>query len=130
MTDIIIMILVAIGSAFILLAAIGMIRMPDFYLRVSVSTKASTLGIGLILIASGIHFNSFEMVSRSTAIILFMLLTAPVGAHMLARACYKSDTRMWDKSVIDDLKDKYDLEENSLKSGLEGTEEAPSEKEN
>jgi multicomponent Na+:H+ antiporter subunit G len=130
MIDIIVMILAGLGSALILLAAIGMIRMPDFYMRVSVSTKASTLGIGLILIASGAYFDSFELVSRSTAIILFMLLTAPVGAHMLARACYKSDTRMWEKSVIDDLKYKYNLEKNTLKSGFEETESEPAEKEN
>ncbi len=113
------MIFTGAGTFFILLAAVGVIRMPDYYLRVSVSTKASTLGVGLVVIATGVHFESFELVSRSSAIILFLFLTAPVGAHMLARACYKTGIPMWQHSVADDLKGQYDLKNDTLSSGKE-----------
>jgi multicomponent Na+:H+ antiporter subunit G len=68
----------SVGAVFILLAAVGIVRMPDFYLRVSVTTKAATLGIGLVLIAAAVYFKDGSVTSRVVAIILFLLLTAPV----------------------------------------------------
>ncbi len=107
MTSALIIILSTLGALFILLAAIGVVRMPDLYLRISVTTKAATLGIGLVLIAAALYFNDLSITTRVSAIIVFMLLTAPVGAHMLGRASYFSGVKLWDKSVFDDLKGKY-----------------------
>jgi multicomponent Na+:H+ antiporter subunit G len=108
MTDAAIMLLSTVGSIFILLAAVGLIRMPDFYLRVSVTTKAVTLGVGLVLISAAVYFNDISVTSRVTAIILFLFLTAPVAAHVITRAAYFTGTRLWKKSVIDDLKGRYE----------------------
>jgi multicomponent Na+:H+ antiporter subunit G len=108
MTDAAIMFLSTVGSIFILLAAVGLIRMPDFYLRVSVTTKAVTLGVGLVLISAAVYFNDISVTSRVTAIILFLFLTAPVAAHVITRAAYFTGTRLWKKSVIDDLKGRYE----------------------
>lgn len=119
MIDILIMVIAALGSIFILLAAIGLLRMPDYYLRVSVTTKAATLGIGLIMVAAMLYFNDFAVSSRAIAIIVFIFLTAPVGAHMISRASYIIDTPLWEESVVDDLKGQYDPETHELKSGLE-----------
>lgn len=105
MREITIMVLIGLGTLFILLAAIGMLRMPDFYLRTSVTTKAVTLGIGLILLGAAIYFSEIGVTSRVIAIILFIILTAPVGAHMIGRAAYKSGNKLWNKSVMDDMKD-------------------------
>lgn len=107
MTEIVIMILSGIGAIFILLAAIGLVRMPDVYLRISVTTKAATLGVGLILVAAGVYFADSSVVSRVVAIICFLLLTAPVAAHMLGRTAYFTGTELWKKSTIDELKGKY-----------------------
>ncbi|MBS9525201.1 monovalent cation/H(+) antiporter subunit G [Litoribacter ruber] len=107
MTEISIAILSTLGAVFIFLAAVGVVRMPDLYLRISVTTKAATLGIGLILIAAAFYFNDLSITSRVLAIILFMLLTAPVGAHMLGRASYFTGVKMWKNSEYDDLKGKY-----------------------
>lgn len=107
MTEVIIMILTGIGTLFILLASIGFIRMPDFYLRVSVTTKAATLGIGLILCGAAVYFNDISVSSRVFAIIFFLLLTAPVAAHMIGRTAYFIGTKLWKGSVSDDLKGKY-----------------------
>ncbi len=122
MTDIAIMIVTAIGTLFILLAAIGIVRMPDFYLRLSVTTKAISLGLGLILIGAAVYFSNMAVTSRVVAIIFFLLLTAPVAAHMIGRASYFTGIRMWDKSVLDELKGMYNKETHELKSEKDATE--------
>ncbi len=119
MSDVIIGIVASFGALFILLAAIGIIRMPDLYLRISVTTKAATLGIGLIMFAAGIYFNESSINTRVLAIIFFIFLTAPVGAHLMGRASYFTGIELWKKSKMDDLKGKYDAKSHSLKSGAE-----------
>lgn len=116
MTEVFIIILSSLGAIFIFLAAIGIVRMPDLYLRISVTTKAATLGIGLILIAAAVYFNNTSITSRVLAIILFMLLTAPIGAHMIGRASYFTGVKLWKKSVYDDLKGKYHRRTHELSS--------------
>lgn len=116
MIDWAIIILSTIGTLSILLAAVGIVRMPDIYLRISVTTKAATMGIGLILIGAALYFNELGITSRVIAIIFFMLLTAPVGAHMIGRASYFTGVKMWNKSVYDDLKGKYDTKTHELSS--------------
>lgn len=119
MSDFWIIFLVTLGTIFILLAAIGLIRMPDLYLRISVTTKAATLGIGLLLAGTAIYFNEVAITTRAIAIILFIFLTAPIGAHLLGRASYFIGLPMWKKSVTDDLKGKYDKKSHELSSGDE-----------
>ncbi len=113
------MVLSGIGSLFILLAAIGFVRMPDFFLRVSVTTKAATLGIGLILSSAGVYFSEVSVVSRVFAIILFLLLTAPVAAHMIGRTAYFIGTKLWEGSVIDELEGMYEQDTHELNSSNE-----------
>lgn len=107
MIDYIILFLATFGAAFVLLAAIGILRMPDLYLRISVTTKGATLGIGLILCCVAVYFGEASIATRALAIIFFLLLTAPVGAHLIGRASYFVNTPLWKKSVVDDLKGKY-----------------------
>jgi multicomponent Na+:H+ antiporter subunit G len=116
MTDTIIAILATLGALFALLAAVGLVRMPDLYLRISVTTKAATLGIGLLLIGAAIYFNDISITTRVLAIIFFILLTAPVGAHLIGRSSYFTGVKMWDKSVRDDLEGKYQKRSHELKS--------------
>ena len=107
MTNYLIMGLAALGAAFVLLAAIGILRMPDLYLRISVTTKAATLGVGLILSSVAVYFGEAGITSRVVAIILFTLLTAPVAAHLIGRASYFKGVPLWKHSVVDDLKGRY-----------------------
>ncbi|MEX0997963.1 MAG: monovalent cation/H(+) antiporter subunit G [Flavobacteriaceae bacterium] len=116
MSEIVIGTLATLGTLFVLLAAVGVIRMPDTYLRISVTTKAATLGIGLILAAAAVYFSDASITSRVLAIILFILLTAPVGAHLIGRASYFIGVKLWKKSVIDDLEGKYKKTTHELKS--------------
>lgn len=119
MTDFIVGILAFFGSIFVLLAAVGMIRMPDTYLRISVTTKAATLGIGLLMIAGAIYSNDLSITAKVLAIILFILLTAPVSAHLIGRTSYFAGVKLWKNSVLDDLEGKYDPSTEVLKSDLE-----------
>lgn len=116
MNEILIIILMTLGSLFVLLAAIGLVRMPDLYLRISVTTKAATLGIGLVLASAAVYFQETSITTRILAIILFILLTAPVGAHLLSRASYITGVPLWKKSVMDELKGKYKKTDHSLSS--------------
>ena len=108
MTDWLIIILSGIGAIAILLASIGMIRMPDLYLRLSVTTKAATLGVGLILISVAFYFQNVGVTSRVLAIIFFTTVTAPVSAQLIARAAYLIRTKLWKHTHIDELKGRYD----------------------
>ena len=108
MMEIISGILLIIGSLFILMAGVGLVKMPDLYTRMSATTKASTLGVGLVLIGTAIYFGNVGVTSRAIIIIIFLLLTAPIAAHMIARAAYFDGVPLWKKTWKDDLKGKYD----------------------
>jgi multicomponent K+:H+ antiporter subunit G len=77
-----------LGSAFALVGAIGLYRLPDFFTRLHGPTKATTLGVGGIVVASMIFFsNQGDGLSLHEILItLFLFLTAPVSAHVLAKA--------------------------------------------
>jgi multicomponent Na+:H+ antiporter subunit G len=107
MIDTIIGIIATLGTLFVLLAGVGILRMPDTYLRMAVTTKAATLGIGLILVSAAIYFNDLSTTTRVLAVIIFILLTAPVGAHLIGKASYIKGNKLWDKTTMDDLAGKY-----------------------
>lgn len=81
-------ILVFIGSIFILAAAVGVFRFPDFYTRLHAATKLVTLGMISIMIAAALFFSSLVATSRALLIISFFFLTAPLSAYMIARSGY------------------------------------------
>lgn len=114
MVEVIQSILVLGGAGFCLVAAIGIVRLPDLYVRMHAATKAGTLGAGLTFLAVAIGAGDLGTVIRAMAAVLFLLLTAPIGAHLLARAAYASGVKMWDRSGPDDLHDKYDFAHETL----------------
>lgn len=111
MMDIFIAVLSTIGALAILFASIGILRMPDFYLRLSVTVKAATMGVGLFLICAAIVFPDVEVSAKAIATIFFLLLTAPVSAHTIARTAYRSEISIWKDTWIDDLDGKYEKKE-------------------
>jgi multicomponent K+:H+ antiporter subunit G len=80
--------LLLIGALFILLGSVALVKMPDFFMRLHGPTKATTLGTGAILITSGVYFSGHvEGISLHEILItLFLFITAPVGAHLMAKA--------------------------------------------
>jgi multicomponent Na+:H+ antiporter subunit G len=92
------------GVIFIVISSVGLIRLPDFYVRISAITKAITLGITLILIGIGIYFNDLIIGSKILAIISFMMLTSPVSAHIIARAATRDKVPFWEKTQLEEFK--------------------------
>lgn len=114
MIEIISGVFLLLGSLFILLSAVGLLRMPDLFIRMSATTKASTLGIGLVLIGTAVFWSDIGIAARAVSIIIFLLLTAPVAAHIIGRAAYFDKVPLWEKTHIDELKGKYDEESHEL----------------
>src|SRR5690606_33698820 len=103
MIDLLIKILCTLGAVFIFIAALGIVRMPDFYTRLSVTVKAGTIGVGCILCATALYFYDFSVTTKVFAIIFFILITSPVSAYMISRSAYASGVKLWKNSVIDEL---------------------------
>ena len=116
MIEIILAVFSTVGALSILFASIGILRMPDFYLRLSVTVKASTLGVGLLLICAAIMFPDVSVTTKAIAIIFFLLITAPIGAHMIGRAAYFTGTPLWKGTIVDELAGMYNKETHELES--------------
>jgi multicomponent Na+:H+ antiporter subunit G len=119
--------LMFIGASFLLLAAVGVTRMPDLFTRMQATTKAATLGVGCVVLAVAVHFGDLGVAARAAAVIIFVLLTAPVAAHMIARAAYLAGVPQWDGTIVDELRGRYDLRTHTLRSPETGGVEADGE---
>lgn len=84
--------LVLIGALFSAIAALGILRFPDLYTRLHAASKAGPLGAGLILLGAGIASADPLILVRCAFGLVFLVLTGPVSAHLLARAALKSGT--------------------------------------
>ena len=93
------------GSIFMLIASIGMVKFPDFYIRNSASTKAVVLGVLLILLGVGIHYNDTMIFIEIFAILLFIFLIAPLAAHIVSRAAVITEVGFWEKTGLSELED-------------------------
>jgi multicomponent Na+:H+ antiporter subunit G len=92
------------GAVFMLLAAIGALRMPDLMTRMHATTKAGAFGCGLMLLGVALEFDDVSIQVRAIAIVLFIILTSPVAAHAIGHAGYISGARLWGGTLKDDLK--------------------------
>ena len=113
-------ILILLGSAFALIAALGLVRMPDLYMRMHAATKAGTLGVGFIVLAVAVFFADLRVFVEALIIVVFLLITAPIGEHVLARAAYLSGLQLWNLEQ-DDLKGCYDAESHILDNEPQST---------
>ena len=90
------------GSAFALLAALGLLRMPDVFTRMQASTKGSTLGLGCLLIGAALQLGDFASFARLVSIGAFIFLTTSISAHVIARASYIAHVPLWEGTVLDE----------------------------
>jgi len=93
-----------LGSIFLFLGSLGLIRMPDAYNRIQTGTKASTLGT--ILSVSSLFFFAPEWTGKLIVLVLFVLITNPVSSHVLARAAYHIKVPLSKRTAVDQLKEK------------------------
>ncbi|WDE95454.1 monovalent cation/H(+) antiporter subunit G [Lentisphaera profundi] len=97
-------IILIIGAAFTTIAAIGLIRFPDFYTRMHAATKAGAFGGIIILLLCAFYFASLKVAIIVFVNIIFFYFTAPVAAHMIARSAYINRVKQWKGSKADELK--------------------------
>jgi len=119
MSEYIVLGLLLLGSFLVLVAGIGVLRMPDLFLRMSATAKAGTLGTGLMVLAAAIHFNEFVIYTRAFALIIFLISTAPVSTHMLGRAAYFDGVPLWKGTVQNDLHGHYELSTHRLEEEID-----------
>jgi multicomponent Na+:H+ antiporter subunit G len=97
-------VIAVLGVGLLIVAAIGLFRLPDALSRQHAATKSTTLALGLILIGAAIHAPDEGWWWRVTALLLLLLATLPVASHMLARAAarhaYGEDT-LRETAVVD-----------------------------
>jgi multicomponent Na+:H+ antiporter subunit G len=102
MTDVLTSVVWLAGAAFALLAALGVLRMPDVFTRMQAATKASTLGLALLLGGTAFQMGDFGSFIRVTCIGAFVLLTTPVSGLVIARASYFAGIPLWKGTVLDE----------------------------
>lgn len=93
--DIIVGILLCLGTLSTLIASLGILRMPDLYTRMHAATKAGTVGLASLLLAVAIAIPDITVISRVIGTMLFIFITAPVAAHLLGKATQESGYQIW-----------------------------------
>ena len=100
--EIVVSLFLLVGGLFCLVAAIGIIRFPDLFIRMHAATKTGTVGVSSVVVGMIIHFADITVTSRGLLVIAFFLLTAPVAAHMIGRAAYRSGVALWLLTRVDE----------------------------
>ncbi len=99
--------LLVFGLFFLLAGTLGLLRLRDVYSRMHATTKSTTLGVTGVLLAALLYSRSLGVSSglKELLILGFLFLTAPVGAHMIARAAYRAGVALWQGGVVDEFKE-------------------------
>lgn len=99
--------LLLLGLFFLLTGTIGLLRLRDVYSRMHATSKSTTFGVAGVLLAALIYFRFLGLSPglKESLILGFLLLTAPLGAHMIARAAYRTGVPMWRGGTVDQFKD-------------------------
>ena len=105
------------GGFFLFVAGLGILRLPDVLIRMHASTKAGTLGAGLIFLAVAVQFRDATSISLSLLTIVFLLVTVPVGAHAIARVAYRIRVPLWRQTHIDEWRQQYAAERAQRETG-------------
>ena len=105
LSNILIILTIVVGVIFIIVTAVGLIRLPDVYTRTHAASKSATLGVMFILLGVFLHFWLIEghINSRILLGIVFLFITGPIGGHVIGRAAYLTGVKLWDQTVVDEL---------------------------
>jgi multicomponent Na+:H+ antiporter subunit G len=109
--------LISFGALLMLLAGIGVLRLPDVFSRMHAGTKAASLGLACVL--AGIALVTPDAVARVKLVvaIVFQFLTAPVAAHLIGRAAYRSGVPLFEGTRFDELSGAPDATSRAAKMG-------------
>lgn len=99
--------LLLVGAALVLLAGIGVLRMPDVLTRVNAAGKATGLGLAAVLAGAALVAATPRAAVVLGLAVLLQLATSPVSSHVIGRAAYRSGAPLWEGTLGDDLRDHY-----------------------
>ncbi|HYO53877.1 monovalent cation/H(+) antiporter subunit G [Archangium sp.] len=94
------------GGAFMVVAALGVVRLPDLFCRMQAAAKTGTAGAGLLLLGTAVYFEDMQVATRALSVVAFLFLTAPVAAHLLARAGYSLGVPLFETRT-DELRERF-----------------------
>ena len=106
MVDWFIALLMILGSLFVLISVIGLLRLPDLYMRMHASTKTTSFGVVMILLGAVLALPNLETIIKGLLVIIFIFLTSPLGAHMISKAGHILNIKKTDTYFRDDLSDR------------------------
>ena len=115
-SEILVAVPLLVGAAFVFIAALGAVRFPDAYTRIHAVSKATTLGLGCMLLGVAFAFPELAVIAKIVAVLLFIFLTTPIASHMITRAAYLTGVPQWKGTVADEMKDCYTIERGELQS--------------
>ncbi len=101
--DVVSAVLLVAGVLLAVAAAVGLLRFPDVFSRMHAATKPATLGLILILSAAAIRLEDPGDIAKLALVVVLQFLTAPVAAHMVGRAAYRTGTELDPATSIDEL---------------------------
>jgi multicomponent Na+:H+ antiporter subunit G len=113
MIEIISAIVIILGVLFVVIGAVGLLRLPDFYIRISAITKAATVGVACIMIGVALNYNEISIAIKAFAVVLFLLITSPIAAHIIGRAAYDEGVPLWKKTEVNEYEEYKKNRENS-----------------
>jgi len=102
--DIVSAVLMLSGAGIAVIAAVGLLRLPDVYARMHVATKPATLGIALCLSGAALRVQGASTVTKLVLAIVFQLVTTPAAGHLLGRAAHAARAPYSEHTVIDELR--------------------------
>jgi multicomponent Na+:H+ antiporter subunit G len=106
-TEILVAALMVGGAFFMFVAGLGILRMPDLFMRMSCSTKAGTIGLGTLLVSLAVYFLDAGVAARAIATVGFIFLTAPVSSHRIGRIAYLVGVPLWPRTGVDEMQGVY-----------------------
>jgi multicomponent Na+:H+ antiporter subunit G len=97
--------LILLGALFSLIAAIGVVRLPDVYTRNHAASKSATLGVLSILLGLFMYYLLIDHIANARVLlgIVFVFITSPIAGHLIMRAAYNVGVPLWKNTVQDDL---------------------------
>lgn len=101
--------LIAAGAVLMLLAAVGVLRLPDVFARMHAGTKAASLGLALVLSGSAVLTPEPMARLKLVVAIMFQFLTAPVAAHLIGRAAYRAGVPLYEGTRFDELREHVEV---------------------
>lgn len=104
--DLIAALLMAVGAAFTLLAAVGLHRFDDVFARMHAAGKAATLGLLLILVGVAFRLNELGQLLKLGLVAVLAVITIPAGVHLIARAAWRAGTELSESTVFDEASER------------------------